>query len=148
MPCARRFASGASRATFRSSMATAAWFRRGTSPAPAGAQPRTPRERLADIDPEGDPRAALGALAPLVRTIVDGARGADAASATDEEWASDLRADGAVDANARDALAALVLESSTVRYGGGDPTVFAAREAKARAEELVGRVLAAGEARS
>jgi len=98
--------------------------------------PRTPRERLADLPPDAAPAAAIGALAPIVRLLTDAARGVDDGASTDEEWAERVRADRAIPEDLSERAAALVLESSAVRYGGGAPTSFAAREAKERALEL------------
>lgn len=71
-----------------------------------------------------------------MRLLTDAARGVDDGASTDEEWAGRVRADGSVPADLAERAGALVLESSAVRYGGGAPTAFAAREAKERAEEL------------
>ncbi|MEL6903993.1 MAG: hypothetical protein AAFP22_01220 [Planctomycetota bacterium] len=122
----------------------ALWFavrarRRGPRAEPAPNEPR-PEERLAQLVPDADPAAAIGALPPLVRAIVDAHRGAEADAATDEEWADAVAADASLAPDARAGLAALVREASAVRYGGGAPTVFAARDAKARAEDLVQRI--------
>ncbi|MEM9382716.1 MAG: hypothetical protein AAGB93_22370 [Planctomycetota bacterium] len=114
-------------------------LRRRPAVAPAAPLP-TPRERIEALDPAVDPRGAMSDLGPLVRAAVDAARGRDAGPATDEEWATSLLDDATVPEAARKDAAALVRELSVVRFGGSDPTSFAARDAVERALRLTREV--------
>lgn len=108
----------------------------------AGAVPTPDRapdllERIAALDPAGDPAVAMGALAPLLRRAVDEVRGEDRGSLTDSEWAASLEGAPGVKPEQSAALASLMEELSVVRYGGAQPSSFAAREAVDRAAAQV-----------
>jgi hypothetical protein len=108
----------------------------------AGAMPVPDRapdllERIAALDPAGEPAVAMGALGPLLRRAVDEVRGEDRGSLTDSEWAASLDGAPGVEPEQSAALASLMEELSLVRYGGAQPSSFAAREAIERATAQV-----------
>ncbi len=121
------------------------WFvlrrlRRRGAEAHGGALARTPGQAVAALDPSADPRGTMAALTPHVRRAMESLRGESNSALTDTEWAAWMReAEGASSGIRREA-ADLVDELVEVRFGGGDPTVFAAKEAHTKALLLVQRV--------
>jgi len=123
----------------------AARVRRGRSVAEAPVD-REPRliERIEALDPGADPAAAMGALGPLLRRAVDEARGEDLASLTDGEWAASLEGAPGVSPEQSAELTALIEELGRVRFGGAQPSSFAAREAVGQAVDHIRALGGAG----
>ena len=101
----------------------------------AEAPPMTPRQSIDALEgPSGlaaTPRETMAALGPLFRRAIDVSVDPKTrvrrAALTDDDWASEVEGQGGADA------AALVRELSAIRYGGGEPTTFAAKDALTRA---------------
>lgn len=108
----------------------------------------TPREAIDALDAAGDPRGTMSALGPLVRRALDSTRGRDDASLTDAEWTAALQASEGLLEEDRRAATELVHELSAVRFGGGDPTSFAAKDAVERARRLAALSVDASEVSS
>ncbi len=111
--------------------------RRGAAAAVPAASAPDLLDRIRALDPAGDPAGAMGALGPLLRRAVDEARGESRRSLTDGEWVSSLEGAPGISPQQGAALAALMDELSLVRYGGTQPSSFAAREAVDRAAAQV-----------
>ncbi len=111
-------------------------YRRRPRPGGATAHEVTPQQAIDALDAAGDPRGTMSALGPLLRRALDGTRGCDDASLTDAEWTAALQASEGFLEEDRRAATELVHELSTVRFGGGDPTSFAAKDAVERARRL------------
>ena len=115
-------------------------YRRRPGAPGAVAPPPSPRARIEALDPSADPRAIMSELGPLVRAALDELRQGGDPSATDEQWAAGLAQDERVPEGVREDAAALVRELSVVRFGGSDPTSFAAKDAVERALRVTGEV--------
>lgn len=113
--------------------------RRGAAQAPENGR-RTPGQAVAALDPAADPRGVMAALTPHVRRAMESLRGESRSALTDSEWAEWMRQAEGVHSALRSDAADLVDELVEVRFGGGDPTVFAAKEAHTKALLLVQRV--------
>ena len=96
----------------------------------------TPRQAIEALDPAVDPRGAMSALGPLLRRALDETLGCDHSSLTDAEWVLGVEISDGLSEDDRRAAAQLLQELSAVRFGGGDPTSFAAKDALERARRL------------
>ena len=123
--------------------ACAGWFlvrrsaqRRGQQSAPGPAEPSA-MEQLQSLDPSaGVPSTTMASLAPLFRRAFDqglpeGER-LRRSSLTDDAWGQEAQAQAKSGPDA----ARLLAELSSYRYGGGEPTSFAVKDALMRATEL------------
>ena len=90
-------------------------------------------EEILALDPAVGPAGTMGSLGPLLRRAVDEARGADLRSLTDGEWAESLAGAPGISPEERADLSALIGELSLARFGGAEPSSFAARAAVERA---------------
>ena len=93
-------------------------------------------EQLRALAEDGQQAAAPGELAPLFRRAFDAELAPEVrqlrSSLTDEAWGREVEAQGGVGPDA----ARLIHELSGYRYGGGEPTSFAVKDALKRAIEL------------
>lgn len=105
---------------------------------------RTPGQAIAALDPSADPRGTMAALTPHLRRAMESLCKESRPALTDSEWAEWMRQgeglDGSLDGSLWGEAATLVEDLVEVRFGGGDPTVFAAKDAHTKALLLVQRV--------
>ena len=104
----------------------------------------TPMELIQALEVSAaSPGAKMAGLAPLFRRAFDarpsGSTGGSLseserqrrAAMTDLDWAEEVKGQGGADA------AGLIEELSAYRYGGGEPTTFAVKDALQRAKDLI-----------
>ena len=115
-------------------------LRRRATAAAGQARARTPGQAIAALDPSIDPRGTMAALTPHLRHAMEALRGESQSALTDSEWAVWMREAKGEHAAMRSEAADLVDDLVEVRFGGGDPTTFAAKEAHTKALLLVQRV--------
>jgi hypothetical protein len=123
-------------------------YRRRPRPDATTTREVTPQEAIDALDAAGDPRGTMSALGPLLRRALDGTRGRDDASLTDAEWTAALQESEGLTAEDRHAATELLRSLSTVRFGGGDPTSFAAKDAVELARRLAALSAEPGEVSS
>ncbi len=116
--------------------------RRGQQVAPASAEPSA-MEQLQSLELNADaPGSTMAALAPLFRRAFDQELSETErlrrSSLTDDAWGQEAAAKGGIGPDA----ARLLSELSSYRYGGGEPTSFAVKDALKRATELAAELSA------